>query len=485
MNPIFSAEGLGWRGFPRRSYGRLDQVEPIDLSQADEAVFAFDVVDADWIMFNNGAAFDLDDPIRIHQTLTKYWLAMFKQKGSGPAEDLYAGAPIFLIEVTVKRDDPWFAELATLKESDWISIELDATGDHQVDVFGGLFMAPVQAYLMGVDKVSPAQQKALGVAFDMDTWPDATQAEMEAALGSNWSADYLVAYDVGQGSANALLDGNEDAWLYFDLGRGVYRNYKTTPTPLRFCWRVDAPIVLSHWDSDHWAGETTDPAATARVWIAPRQQIGPRHTAFASRILAAGGTIHIWGSSPSRLSISLASGRQLDLARCSGNTRNGSGISCLVHNITLTQAWLLTGDAAYDEVNQLAAPTNYTAVVVPHHGADMGSWNQLPTPKSSYTRLVYSFGPDNKHGRSKVRHPTRASVHNHKRGGWNHNAWAPASPATITAGGDVLATATHSSTHLGGTVVGWLSAPAVPFRTVPCAGSPPGGSGCTGTLDQS
>jgi hypothetical protein len=77
-------------------------------------------------------------------------------------------------------------------------------------------------------------------------------------LASVGVVDTLVAYDVGQGTALGLLCGSEDARLFFDLGGGAYGNKKTRPNPLRFCWRANPPIVLSHWDTDHWAGETSD-----------------------------------------------------------------------------------------------------------------------------------------------------------------------------------------------------------------------------------
>ena len=62
MNRIFSPFGEGWPGFPRRSYGRLDQTEPVVLDGAPEAVFCFDVVDAEWPGFESGHVFDLTNP---------------------------------------------------------------------------------------------------------------------------------------------------------------------------------------------------------------------------------------------------------------------------------------------------------------------------------------------------------------------------------------------------------------------------------------
>jgi hypothetical protein len=483
VNHIFSAEGQGWPEFPAVSYGRLDQTEPLYPASASEALFAFDVVDANWAEFAPGAKFDLSDAQNIQMQQEHYWNQLFGKLGAMQARDPYTSAPIYCIEITSRRGDSYFGFMNRIREKDWVRIELAPTGTFEVDVYGGLFAAPVRAYLVSIT-IETSLMSALTAVFDMGTWPDATDTSIRSALNGLPSLDYLVAYDVGQGSANGLSDAHETAQLFFDLGCGVYGNRKTRPVPLRFCWRGSPPVILSHWDSDHWAGETSDPAAAGRTWIAPRQTIGPTHTAFASRILGAGGTIHIWGAAPTSISVRLASGQSLDLARCSGSSRNGSGISCVVKDPPSSMGWLLTGDAGYHELNQPRLPPDLRAVVVPHHGADMGASSTPPVPPSGYTRLIYSFGPGNAHGRTRVQHPTSVGMNAHVAQGWNHNHWVSTSPATCVAGGNVLATATHPGTHLDGAVAAWTSPPTVPFTTVPCAGVPATSTGCTGQIVQ-
>jgi hypothetical protein len=483
VNRIFSPDGQGWPEFPKVAYGRLDQTEPLVPAGASEAMFAFDVVDANWGEFGPSAQFDLSNAPRIATQQEQYWRRLFGKLGPGLPPDPYDSAPIYRIEVTSLPGDPYFDFLTQIKETDWVRIELDRIGSFEVDVYGGLFAAPVQAHLQKIT-IETASMSALTVAFDMVTWPNAAETDIRSVLNGLSRLDYLVAYDIGQGSANGLSDVHETAQLFFDLGCGVYGNRKTRPVPLRFCWRAAPPIVLSHWDSDHWAGETSDPAAAGRTWIAPRQTIGPTHTAFAARILSAGGTIHIWGAAPSTITVHLASGQELDLGRCSGSSRNGSGISCAVKDSVASRGWLLTGDAGYHELNQPGLPSELRAVVVPHHGADMGTSSTPPTPPTGYTRLLYSFGPGNTHGRTHAQHPTWVGVNAHISRGWKHNHWLPATPATCVAGGDVLATASHPGTHLDGAVAAWTGPPSVPFTTIPCAGVPAGLSGCTGQIVQ-
>ena len=479
MNRIFSPFGEGWPGFPRRSYGRLDQTEPVVLDGAPEAVFCFDVVDAEWPGFESGHVFDLTNPSMLEERLRDFWARLFKHEpGVGP--DPYDDLPIFRVEITSKPGSPWFEQLVALPEDEWVELTLSDTGGVEVDVFGGLLAAAVTARLQNVLRNIP-QSAALNTLFSMNTWPDASEADLRTAIGSLPFVKYLIALDVGQGSAIGLADAQEDIHLYFDLGGGVYRNAPTRPNPLRFCWRQNAPIVLSHWDSDHWAGETTDPLAASKTWIAPRQKITKTHVAFGNRILNAGGSLLIWGKKPATLSMSLAGGQTLELSKCTGTSRNGSGIAAIVSDVTSQRQWLLTGDAGYHELASI--PPVPAAVVIPHHGADMGVKSTPPPSPGGYARLLYSFGPGNKHGRTSVQHPTTRAMTAHQTQGWDHGTWVGAVPGGSLAGKDVLATAVHASSHLNGMVVSWSAAPAVPLTTFPCA-TPGASVGCTGSVPQ-
>src|SRR5262245_59339666 len=104
----------------------------------------------------------------------------------------------------------------------------------------------------------------------------------------------------------------------------------------------------------------------------------------------------------------------------------------------------------------------------------MGPRSQPPSPGSSasYRRLLYSFGPDNKHGKTAVRHPTVHAVTQHQAQGWHHGTWGgSAAPGTSKAGQDVLATALHPLHHLDGAIVSWAQPPNL--SPLPCAGSTP------------
>jgi hypothetical protein len=228
--------------------------------------------------------------------------------------------------------------------------------------------------------------------------------------------------------------------------------------------------------------------------VAPRQSgLGPRHHAFAARILKAKGTLLIWGAAAGTTrSHALGTGHTLTLARCTGTKRNGSGIAGMV-NKTSGEAWLLTGDAGYHEL-ALTIPSQLSTVVAPHHGADMGAASVAPLRPAGYARLVYSFGPGNRHGKTKVMHPRSAAVTHHHAQGWDHGAWPLATPGHTVAGKDVLATAEnpgHGSAgrHLESTGTGWIAPPPA-CGTIPCPNPGPcaaglnQSNGCTGDVAQ-
>ena len=461
----------GLRDYPRRSFARIDQVEPIHLENADEVVIGFDAVDADWIHFGQGQQLTLSPPElgELRDRMANYWRSAFEHKPPNwILFGLFDEAPLYHIELTLPKGHPWLADLLD-GDAGWFKIDLADQGEREVDVFGGLFQAPVVAQMAHApERAEP--QDALNAIFDMDTWPDAAEGDVMQVLSAGGGIEQLVAFDVGQGSANALVDSNGYPQFYFDAGCGVYHNAKTSPAHIGFCTCQQPSVILSHWDSDHWAGATKARNLLSATWIAPRQSIGPRHAAFAASILAAGTLLIL---PPHMLPIGWGTTPACELRQCRGalSNRNETGVVLIVDDPNTTRSWLLTGDAAYHLIPGLMPP-DFAAVVVPHHGADMGPKSTPPAPSTPYSRLIYSFGPGNRHGRTKVQHPTVAAVTAHVTAGWVHG-WLPTSPGTTLAGHPVLATATHATSHDDGIVAGWTAPGIFPAHLTACSSAMP------------
>ena len=471
----------------------------LDRVEATDAEFAFDAVCADW--FDARGEWDLGQ----EGHLDEYWTAMFKGGQSLTREDPYESAPIVHIELTLRPSHPWVPRLRVLDDQ-WVELNLGKSEAHRVDVFRDPFDPEPQ--ITGIaDAPEPSSRSPqLSKAFGMDSWPDASPRDLLGLFGSIPTIEQLISFDVGQGSATCLVAACECGLhrtaldclcqppgqcndhgcpcgciscygygqcpcglpiCYFDLGCGTYRNVRTRPQDIRFCPCSNPPIILSHWDTDHWAGAYRDCRFLQAKWVAPRQRIGPTHAKFASKILQSGGSILIVPAS-ARCVMWCNRRQSLELYRATGKDRNNSGLIMQVWNQRAGKEWLLTGDADYKHVPNL--PDEVAAMTVPHHGASPCG-TPPPRPSSNRaSRLLYSFGPGNRHGRNGVSHPRPETVNALSRRGWTSPGWRPDSPGDGIAGGTTLATANHSGNQRGWVGAGWDLRPAEPVHLMRCLG---------------
>jgi len=490
---------------PKRGYGRVDHVER-NPSRPHTVLVAIDIVDADWLDMQG----QYDDKFIVHDDMRR--MVAWKHFKNGKANKAklsnpFENAPLFRLEIELPLNPPSFglppppqfdgmmsdASLARL-ETQWIEFDnitkaADPTAENLGFLYSGLFSEPIPVTVEGRIP-SPQDAAALSDIFSLAHLPEANTSDVERVL-SNVDSDYLAAYDVGQGNANALLSSGYQAMLYFDLGAGVYRNRHTTPTGLRFCLSSNPKIILSHWDADHWAGAYATSVggsypALKMEWIAPLQVVGPLHVAFAYDIATSGGNLYIYSPPPGTVGRTrTTSGHLISFTTGKGSTRNASGIVLSVENSNLPSgpgSWLLTGDCDYKYFIASLNPAPSIGLVVPHHGADIDS-STYPTPTVSqhYRRIVYSFGKDNAHGKTSVQHPTSNGIAIHAAIGWAHGTWMSSAmkPCATLPGGDALATCEHSpGSYRGGVIIGWDGAPS------PC-GIPCGGRDCSAALIQS
>lgn len=512
MNRHFKRDFDDRVDLPSSVFGRVDHV--VTSGPPNNIVLiAVDAIEVKWLndQAKQDQRFDIDSP-------TDRAEAWKRQGFPAPnTPSIFEHAPLFRIEVELDagtnpfglpflpaydRDDAKTGAQAL--EDVWFRFEVSETphiGFTPALVYPGFFAPPIPAFVQGT-MPTPVHANALAGIFSLQHFPTISGASLQSSFNGA-TGDTLAVYDVGQGNANALLKSNSHASrlplpaLYYDLGAGVYRNKHTTPTPLGFCFTLVPPILLSHWDADHWAGAYATGIgvpptylALKCTWIAPLQTVGPLHIAFANDIIAQGGSLFIYIPSPGKIDIvALSNGIELRLALGTGSGRNDTGIAAVVENKNLnpTRTWVLTGDCNYMHLEPLLAPTNPIAVVVPHHGANLHGGAAAPSPFSGfagYCRLLYSFGPDNAHGKTGVRHPTLNTANANMGSGWTHGTWhfpAPAETAPNSAD-DVRATARHTvagaaGANLGGILVDWNGLPAV-FNP-PCTGGWPGA--CTTT----
>ena len=496
MNRHFQRDFDDRVNLPPSVFGRVDHVVTSG-PPANIVLIAVDAIDVKWLndRAKQDPRFDIDSPIKAAAA----WKHQGFQTPNTPS--IFESAPLFRIEVELDAGTnpfglPFLPDYDRVNantgmqalEGAWFRFEVSESnlqGFTPALIYPGLFAPPISAFVQGM-MPTPVHANALAGIFSLQHFPKISGASLQATLNGT-IADALAVYDVGQGNANALLKSNSSASchplpsLYFDLGAGVYRNKHTTPTPLLFCFTLHPPILLSHWDADHWAGAyatgvsipPTYPALL-RTWIAPLQTVGPLHIAFANDIIAQGGSLFIYNPPPGTVeTVALSKKTELRLAFGTGSGRNDTGIVVAVENRNLNpgRTWLLTGDCNYTNIEPLVVPTNPIAVVVPHHGANFNGGVAAPNPfrgVDGYCRLLYSFGPDNAHGATGVRHPTLNSATLNIGAGWDHGTWHLPTPADNdpNAVDNVRATARHTvagapGANLGSILVGWNGLPAV------------------------
>ncbi|MGL6244594.1 hypothetical protein [Pseudomonas sp.] len=470
--------------FPEHAYGRFDHVELSD--DGNNALVAFDLVDAEWIDSRGGTdMFSLEGPPDQREIWREYLAHQQTQHLPDPFEDM----PIYRLEIDLPNNGYWYGlkalgnvsgpsldkALAAL-EVPWIDFHLTQPAHGQRNIPGltgslytRMFGESLLLCVNGTPLPDPAAQ-SLSTIFSLSNLPEISHDDFQDLLAKAM-ADWLIVFDVGQGNACALLEtSTPDAGiptLYFDLGAGVYRNKNTAPANLEFSFYSNPPVVLSHWDSDHWAGAyIADSAgsypALQMKWIAPSQTVGPTHIAFVNDVRKAHGEFLIYAP-PSRPTVGVA---QLRDGRCirfmcgTGGGRNNTGLVMAIEDnpLTFARSWILTGDCDYEHFKAHLDPELPVGMVAPHHGANLSPNTPIPNPnrQNTYWRLVYSFGKDNQHGRTHVQHPTANGVDAHSQHDWTHDAWDLNDPGYPLAEGDVRSTCEHRpGKQRGGVLVGW------------------------------
>lgn len=435
-----------------RYYARLGQREfiPAPVPEGTLQILLFESFDAEW--------FDRHEPPDSASEQAKY----------------YEEAELYVLQAPVQPDDVRrFRALESVtqpvwedsEDAEWFVIEAFPSegqrlmeGELRITVHANLYDAGTPAAVKSVQTVDAKTTQRLRKTVSTAHFPTATEAAIDHALAGLASIEWAVVYDVGQGNAIGLCDGNGFVQTYFDLGGGVLGNARTFPTALtNFCFTNSPPIILSHWDFDHWSSANRDKHAHSMTWIAPRQAVGPTHVALMTSIVASGTLLFV----PATLKPTWRG--QLYLELCTGSGRNYSGLA-----LTLAEKlkgkgerMLFPGDARYDYVPSFPPSRDYLSVVVPHHGADM---RKLLAPSCSglaASRLVYSFGPGNTFS-----HPRHVTRQDH-----DHNGWHDPLITSGAAAYEVRETAYRIPGPLGHVLLGWkthATAPALPCGAKHC-----------------
>ena len=397
------------RDLPDVLYGVLDQAE---ISDDGSVILMFGTVAGDWLQAQlaSGVTVPLDPAASTH---------------------FYVSMPLYLLEVRLDPDDviaiggpapfPTSIERTLLDlEGIWVRIAL-AGGGTPATLFDNLFGTAIDVWVASIALAAFDAGQFLNSLDPLDPVtgvPDATDQQIENVLRPSSTFDEIAVYDVGQGSANGLI-ANQEVVCYFDFGGGAAPNTFTFPAALAsFCQCNSPPIILSHWDHDHWSSEGRDTRVHTQTWIVPRQvssstKRAPHHSALIKAIQAAGGSILVWPSGLSAKRIG-----QLEISLCTGSSKNTSGLSLEVHAPSEVSALpvLMPADAGYDDLRVVPTGGQHDAILCPHHGGRSNSSNVPKPPSGPYQRLIYSYGPKNTY-----KHPLFKTYDPHHLADWFDN----------------------------------------------------------------
>lgn len=272
-----------------------------------------------------------------------------------------------------------------------------------------------------VDSAVPPSRGELATLRRLAEVDDVEPEILDSPERRGRDAAAVAVYDVGQGSFSAIVDEFEHPVMFIDLGWPLPGlNSKSCPViptfdPFVFdCEERPAPVVLSHFDWDHWGyawlsgravwdsttGAWKNPViyrqrALARPWLVRRPKL-KRHELGASHI-------HFIQKLRSTLlpdntrALKIYPGRRSSIPygpatviRCSsawskrkGSSflRNNEGLAVHLSNNELDddkRQVLYCGDAEFGSI-ALKYRTELTGVVAPHHGGKI-EIGDMPTP---------------------------------------------------------------------------------------------------------
>jgi hypothetical protein len=235
-------------------------------------------------------------------------------------------------------------------------------------------------------------------------------------------------FDVGQGDCIGLLDQSNDVFLYVDYGGLQDHPDKTNPsyTKVRLPETVKGrlvPIVLTHWDKDHYySAYKKNVGAKACEWLVPRQLASPQAVRFAATLSNA----KCWPESEGATAVRIGVGskRHVEIRKCKAydatavtEDRNVSGLAITLVEVDATTnvaMMILPGDCHFDAIPNLpTAPVR--ALVAYHHGSKVGWTSSTRSTIAGATTpraMCYSFGTNS------YKHPCRTNY----RPDWDSNA---------------------------------------------------------------
>ncbi|GAA5016626.1 hypothetical protein GCM10025794_04700 [Massilia kyonggiensis] len=144
------------------------------------------------------------------------------------------------------------------------------------------------------------------------TGPAQPQAQGNPMAWTGSGAQPFVGVNMIGAGNNMALYGRDGLVAYVDFGAPLSTNGNTAPACADPCVCGDPPMILSHWDYDHYAMARKVGGAWQRRWLAPQQVMGSVSAReLYMRLLAAaphGGALALWPAGAGKTHLELPFG---------------------------------------------------------------------------------------------------------------------------------------------------------------------------------
>lgn len=376
MNPFFRTDGER-SPEPTKIYAKVDDFIPLSESAAGfiPPAVIFDGFDATWLDY------------RLRDEVDPY--------------DYIEEASIYAIEFASDIPSEFMGIAEQEENGPWIefSLSTEQADGPEVLVYRNMFGEPQSYFLTSKDPqilnddLQALVNRTLSVSRLIENHPELEATEEDVfnilvqANGNGGGVLSAAVYDVGQGNCNALFGNACAPVMYYDFGGGDGRGAKSYPYGIKFCFTLSPPVVLSHWDKDHWCSAIKQHDALDLQWLVPEDNtIGASHRIFLADLVRRK-NVKIWTKNTAP-SVQLG---QILLEKATGTSRNDSGIVLIVTDRNNTDyQYLFPGDADYPHIPSTSSGNkSWAGIVVPHHGAEMRS-RSTPPPLNEQSLLVYS-----------------------------------------------------------------------------------------------
>lgn len=236
----------------------------------------------------------------------------------------------------------------------------------------------------------------------------------------------VIIYNVGQGLCSAICDENNHPFIYFDFGRGYGRDRCTYPGGMNYDSTHNPPIILSHWDTDHYILINECQEALNCKWITCSNVKGPYALKLFTELSARGKLVVISSK------ISLTWG-DIIVGNGTRNHKHNDGLSLLlklkskeIYNNKKYKKCLLTGDNKYS-VLPTDALNNLDVLLASHHGGtydNVCDASHIPKGTSNGI-IIYSYGKHEKFLPYNNSHKHPSYVEQYRNSGWINEVNTP------------------------------------------------------------